>query len=77
MEIPIVVSMYVVLGSESLSCVWFFVTPWTVQSKELNSPGQNTGVVSRSLLQGIVPTQGSNSGSHAPALQVGSLPAEP
>ena len=25
-----------------------------------NSPGQNTGVGSRSLLQGIVPTQGSN-----------------
>ena len=27
-----------------------------------NSPGQNTGVGSRSLLQGIFPTQGSNSG---------------
>ena len=30
-------------------------SPW-------NSPGQNTGVVSLSLLQGIFPTQGSNSG---------------
>ena len=30
-------------------------TPW-------NSPGQNTGVGSHSLLQGIFPTQGSNSG---------------
>ena len=30
-------------------------SPW-------NSPGQNTGVGSRSLLQGIFPTQGSNSG---------------
>ena len=30
-------------------------SPW-------NSPGQNIGVGSRSLLQGIVPTQGSNSG---------------
>ena len=30
-------------------------SPW-------NSPGQNTGVGSRSLLQGIFPTQGSNPG---------------
>ena len=30
-------------------------SPW-------NSPGQNTGVASRSLLQGIFPTQGSNPG---------------
>jgi len=30
-------------------------SPW-------NSPGQNTGVGSLSLLQGIVPTQGSNLG---------------
>ena len=37
------------------SHVWLFVTPW-------NSPGQNTGVGSLSLLQGIFPTQGSNSG---------------
>ena len=40
-----------------------------------NSPGQNTGVGSLSLLQGIFPTQGSNPGS--PILQVDSLPAEP
>ena len=38
-----------------------------------NSLGQNTGVQSLSLLQGIFPTQGSN----PPALQVDSLPAEP
>ena len=38
---------------KSLSCVQLFVTPW-------NSPGQNTGVGSLSLLQGIFPTQGSN-----------------
>ena len=41
-----------------LSCVWLSVTlhsPW-------NSPGQNTGVGSLSLLQRIFPTQGSNSG---------------
>ena len=43
-------------------------SPW-------NSPGQNTGVGSLSLLQGIFPTQGSNPGP--PALQVDSLPAEP
>ena len=34
---------------KSLSCVRLFATPWTV----LNSPGQNTGVGSLSLLQGI------------------------
>ena len=42
-------------------------SPW-------NSPGQNTGVGSRSLLQGIFPTQGLNLGL---ALQADSLPAEP
>jgi len=31
------------------------LSPW-------NSPGQNTGVASLSLLQGILPTQGSNPG---------------
>ena len=44
-----------------------FHSPW-------NSPGQNTGVGSLFLLQGIFLTQGSNPG---PALQVDSLPAEP
>ena len=39
----------------SLSHVRVFVTPW-------NSPGQNTGVGSQSLLQGIFPNQGSNPG---------------
>ena len=42
-------------------------SPW-------NSPGQNTGVGSRSLLQGIFPTQGLNLGL---ALRADSLPAEP
>ena len=42
-------------------------SPW-------NSPGQNTGVGSLSLLQWIFPTQESNQGS--PALQVDSLPTE-
>ena len=40
---------------KSLSHVQLFVSPW-------NSPGQNTGVDSLSLLQGIFPTQGSNPG---------------
>ena len=38
-----------------VSPVWLFVTPW-------DSPSQNTGVGSLSLLQGIFPTQGSNPG---------------
>ena len=42
---------------KSLSCVWGLCNskdfPW-------NSPGQNTGEGSLSLLQGIFPTQGSN-----------------
>ena len=38
-----------------------------------NSPGQNTGVGSISLLQGIFPAQELN----PPTLQVDSLPAEP
>ena len=40
---------------KSFSSIQLFVTPW-------NSPGQNTGVGSLSLFQGIFPTQGSNSG---------------
>ena len=42
---------------KSLSCVWLFLlySSW-------NSPGQNTGVGSLSLLRGIFPTQGSNQG---------------
>ena len=47
------------LKSKSLSRVPLFVTPW---NSPLNSPGQNTGVGSCSLLQGIFPTQGSNPG---------------
>ena len=40
--------------SDSLQPLGLY-SPW-------NSPGQNTGVGSLSLLQGIFPTQGSNSG---------------
>ena len=59
------------------SRIRLFVTPWTVLSRPLcpwNSPGQNTGVGSRSLLQGIFPNQGSNRSS---ALQADSLSSEP
>ena len=42
----------------SLSCVLLFVTPYS----PWNSPDQNTGVGSLSLLQGIFPTQVSNPG---------------
>ena len=47
------------------SHVWLFVTPWTTQSMEFSRPDHwsgYTGVGSRSLLQGIFPTQGSNPG---------------
>ena len=59
--------------SKSLSHVWLFATPRTIYSP-WNSLGQNTGVGNLSLLQGIIPTQGSNPD---PALQVDSLPVEP
>ena len=51
------------MSSESESCSVvsrLFATPWTIQSR--NSPGQNTEVGSRSLLQWLFPTQGSNPG---------------
>ena len=51
--------------TESLCCVWLFMTPWTVPARLLcpwNSPGKNTGMSCHSFLQGIFPTQGSNPG---------------
>ena len=52
-------------GACMLSCfslVWPFATPWTVahQAPLRHSPGKNTGVGCRALLQGIFSTQGSN-----------------
>ena len=50
---------------KSLSRVQLFVTPWIVASTLLcpwDLPGQNSGVGSYSLLQGIFPTQGLNLG---------------
>ena len=46
--------------TQQLSCVWLFVTPWTIahQAPLWNFPGKNTGVDCHSLLQEILPTQG-------------------
>ena len=63
-----------ILKSESHS-----VTSSSLQPHRLyipwNSPGQNAGVGSLSLLQGIFPTQGLNPG--LPTLWADSLPTEP
>ena len=45
---------------KSLSHVWLFANPWTIQSMEFSRP--DTGVGSLSLLQGISPTHESNQG---------------
>ena len=45
---------------KSLSHVRLFMNPWTTQSMKFS--GQNTGVYSLSLLQGLFPTQGLNPG---------------
>ena len=45
------------------SCVWFFATPWTVALQaplSMDFPGKNTGLSCLFLLQGILPTLGSN-----------------
>ena len=62
-----------ILGSDSRSFMSDSLQPHGLYSP-WNSPGQNTGVRSLSLLQGIFPTQGSEPMS--PPLQVDSLPAE-
>ena len=54
-----------------LSHVWLFATPW---NSPWNSPGQNTGVGSRSLLQGDLPNPGIE--PRSPALQADSLPSK-
>ena len=50
----------IVVKWKSLSCVWLFAIPWTIQSTEFSRP--TTGVGSLSLLQGIFQTQGLNPG---------------
>ena len=63
-EVLITVNTYTVLTMKvkvTQSCL--FSTPWTIYIVHgINSAGQNTGVGSLSLLQGIFPTQGSNPG---------------
>ena len=54
-------SSYFKNKSESCSVVSDSLQPYGLYSSR-NSPGQNTGVGSLSLLQGIFPTQGSNLG---------------
>ena len=53
--------------SESRSVVSTSLRPHRLNSP-WNSPGQNTGVGSPSLLQGIFPIQGSNPGPHTAAV---------
>ena len=51
--------IYILLWKwKSLSRIWLFVTPWTIQSVEFCRPEYWSG--SLSLLQGIFPTQGLN-----------------
>ena len=45
---------------KSLSHIWLFVAPWTIQSLEFSRPEYWSG--SLALLQRIFPTQGSNPG---------------
>ena len=54
-------TIYLVIESESCSVVSNSLQPHGLYSR-WNSPGQNTGVGSLSLLQGIFPTQGLNPG---------------
>ena len=64
--------MYVISENEICSIVSDSVRPHGLYIP-WHSPGQNTGVGSYSLLQGIFPTQG----PRPPPVQVDSLPAEP
>ena len=60
-----------------LSCVWIYVTPWTVAPSPLcpcDSPGKNSRVGCYTFPQGIFQTQGLNPLSlMAGALEAGSL----
>ena len=69
-----VISIPAFFESESGSVVSDSLWPYGLHSP-WNSPGQNTGVGSLSLLQGIFPTQGSNLG--LPHCRRILLPAEP
>ena len=60
-------------GHHLLSCVWLFVTPWTVQSMEFSSPEYWSGQPFAS--PGDFPNPGIQ--LRSPALQADSLPVEP
>ena len=66
---------------KSLSRVRLFVTPWTAAHRLLcpwDFPGKDTGVGCHFLLQGIFPTQGSNSGlPHCRQAQADALTSAP
>ena len=66
-----------ILGTEvkwkSLSCVWLFATPWTIQSMEFSRPEYWSGKPFPS--PGDLPNPAIK--PRSPALQVDSLPAEP
>ena len=60
---PLDYSSFLSLCAKPLQFVLLSVTPWTVAHQLLcpwDSPGKNTGVGCRALLQGIFPTQGWN-----------------
>ena len=62
-EVLYACNCFLFVKCESCSAVSLFATPWTVACQVLlsmNFAGNNTGVSSHSLLQGIFSTQGSN-----------------
>ena len=66
-------SYFTYMKWKALSCVWLFVTPWTIQSMEFSRLKYWKG--SLSLVQGNLPNQGIE--PRSPALQGDSLLAEP
>ena len=62
----IIISGCIMCCASSLSCVWLFVTPWTIACQASlsmgNFPGKNPRVGCHALLQGTLPTQESNPG---------------
>ena len=55
-------SIYLLAGQWTVACEVKVTQSCPTLYSPWNSPGQNTGVGSPSLLQGIFPTQGSNPG---------------
>ena len=57
LQVSPIKELFAASESESCSVVSDSATSWSIQF--VNSPAQNTGIGSLSLLQGIFPTQGS------------------